>query len=211
MKKLIFIALFSIAAMSASQAQFALGAGGGVNFSDARFSGPESIGDAKGITGFHVSVQPRYVFARRWSAITDLQYSRKGAILESANSQFGQRADYFDVLPQVEYRLLERLGVAVGVNVGWSIREEIKYDDGDWEESILSLDLFDDPDFGLLFALRGYYGRFYATMSYCLGLRDVDNGMYTDDTGQIYDAEWYHRNLQIGIGYLLFPGHSADK
>lgn len=210
MKKMIFVALMSVLAMPAVQAQFALGLGGGVNFSDARI---ESIWDeAKGITGYHVSVQPRLVFARRWTAMMELQYSRKGAILEpSGGTQFGIRAEYIDVMPQIEYRVLEHFGIAVGGNIGWSVREEFKDDVNDWQNPVLDIEYFEDPDLGLLFALRAYYGRFYGTMSYSLGLRDVDDGMYTDDTGQVYDAKWYHRNLQIGVGYLLFPGHSADK
>jgi hypothetical protein len=210
MKKMIFVALMSVLAMPAVQAQFALGLGGGVNFSDARIEG--FWNEAKGITGYHLSIQPRLVFARRWSAIMDLQYSRKGAILESLGGyQFGVRAEYVDVMPQVEYRLLEHFGIAVGGNIGWSVREEIKNDASNWQPSVLDIEYFEDPDLGLLVALRGYYGRFYGTLSYCLGLRDVDDARYSDDTGQLYDVEWYHRNLQIGIGYLLFPGHSADK
>ena len=95
---MIFVALLSVAAPSAAQAQFALGLGGGVNFSDARIEG--FLNEAKGITGYHLSIQPRLVFARRWSAMMDLQYSRKGAILESLGGyQFGVRAEYVDVMP----------------------------------------------------------------------------------------------------------------
>ncbi|MDX2135568.1 MAG: outer membrane beta-barrel protein [Saprospiraceae bacterium] len=183
-------------------AQFVIGVGGGVNVSSARLVGweifPGFETEEEAITAFHFSVQPRYVFARRWAAILDLQYNRKGAELNI----FGLRADYFDMMPQVEYRFLEHFGVAAGANFGFKIREERKdLINDEWRESVF--ENFKDQDFGLLFALRGYFGGFYGTVSYNLGLKDVSDVWLTDQDGNTIQTEWYHRNLQIGLGYLI--------
>lgn len=189
-------------------AQFVIGVGGGVNVSRDHIvyeEVPSEIKlEEKSITAFHFSVQPRYVFARRWAAVLDLQYNRKGSLYTVAGSQAesGSRADYFDIMPQMEYRLLEHFGVAAGANFGFKVRDEVKTPNTDgWIESVYNF--YKDQDFGLLFAVRGYFGGFYGTVSYNLGLMDVTDIVVSNDTGGYTETESYHRNLQIGVGYLI--------
>jgi hypothetical protein len=202
MKKLVFSLAFFALSTLCLHAQFALGVGGGVNLSKALVDGWEEAG-ADQLVGFYISAQPRYVFARRWSAVMDLQYSRKGSFLTANGEETGFRMDYIDIIPQIEHRIFEHVGLAVGSNFGFKVQEQVKLSDTDWEKPVTKLDIFKNFDFGLHFALRGYWKGFYANVGYNLGLTNAVDFTLTNAEGNDIEAEWFNSTIQLGLGYLI--------
>jgi hypothetical protein len=198
--------LFFLLALSSLQplwAQFSLGLEGGLNWSTVQYSGISGV-DSKYSPGFWAGVSPRYSFDETISIITDINYSQIGHQIENEpdieNSRF--RDTYWQVSPQLEYKIFDFLGVAAGFYAGFKIDEEQKMPGEDWL-STKEFDLIKNEDYGLLLAVRSYYKGFFLKLAYEHGLQNINNVVITDENGQLIDAKTFNRNIQVGVGYLI--------
>lgn len=206
MKKLLFLPLFFICSMSTSQAQFSLGVDAGLNYNNNKFSvvvasQPDAF-ETKAHVGYYVGLRPTYALSPKTNIGLGIQYSIKGYETQSEIGTGKFRNYYIDLLPQVEFRPIDLLGFVGGFNIGYLGDTGIRINDK-WEKDILTVDIFEKVDIGLLLGLKVYLQQFYLTAHYNHGLTNISAINYTDANGEDLDQSQYNRNLQIGLGYMF--------
>lgn len=153
--------------------------------------------DAQFRTGFFAGANARYAFTERWAVQGDVQFSQRGfhyetrgalIILDGQFASYRGRIDYkisyIDFMPQIEFRPLQYLGIAVGPYMSWQVSESIRYGDViDWT-STNDNNLFNDADLGLSARLNGHIGPVTVFVSYLHGLADISKIILTDENGQ---------------------------
>jgi len=194
MKKSILILLIAIASVSAySQAQFAIGIKGGLNFANLDASSISAAYSNK--TGYHggafvliklgkIGIQP------------ELIYSKQGSAFKVNTTSFDANYDYFNIpiilklytIAGINLQVGPQFGFAsgnvpVGINVnnGSTIVDKLKGSD-----ISAALGLGWDAPFGLSIDAR-----------YNLGLSKINEGTSTS-------AEIKNQVIQISLGYKLF-------
>jgi len=134
---------------------------------------------------------------------TNIQYSLKGYDTDEQIFVAGSKSifSYIDIIPEVEYAVLDFLALGLGVNYGIKVLEQHKIGNQDWFTSD-EIETVSSTDFGLTGKLKVDFNKMFAFVRYNLGLMDIAEFYFTDDNGErIEDAEQLNRNLQVGIGY----------
>ncbi len=184
-------------------AQFALDLSGGVNRSWAPIDVPDgnqsgSSLDFEGRTAFFVGVTPSYAFSEHFRALLTVQYSAKGYAFPALlpDSKTNVRLGYVDLMPEVEWRPIERFGLSIGPYFGLNVGEQA----GELQTN--DFDLVRTVDVGAVGAARVYCGDFYALLRYGHGFTNISNIPFTDENGQLIDPLRQRiRNVQVGAGY----------
>lgn len=171
--------------------------------------------DAKFRTGFFAGANARYAFTDHWAVQGDVQFSQRGFYFETRGTliildgQFAtyrgridHKISYIDFIPQIEFRPIKPIGIAVGPYLSWRAGESIRYGDViDWT-STQENNLFNSADLGLSAKLSGHIGPVTVFVSYLHGLADISKILITDENGQslgILSA--YNRAITAGAGY----------
>lgn len=153
--------------------------------------------DPKYRTGLFLGANVRWAISERWALPIDVQFSQRGyyyntpgsyIILDNQLAIYRGRVDsrigYLDVIPQIEFRPIKPIGIAVGPYLSARLAESIRYGDVvDWT-STKDNKLFEDVDFGLSGKLSGNLGPVTVFASYLFGLADMANIPLVDEQGQ---------------------------
>lgn len=171
--------------------------------------------DAKFRAGFFAGANARYAFTERWAVQGDVQFSQRGFYFEtrgtlivldgqfaSYRGRIDHKVSYIDFIPQIEFRPLQYLGIAVGPYLSWQAGESIRYGDViDWT-STKDNNLFNDADLGLSVRLNGHIGPVTVFVSYLHGLSDISKIILTDENGQFLgQLAANSRAIAAGVGY----------
>ncbi|MEZ4892929.1 MAG: porin family protein [Saprospiraceae bacterium] len=204
MNKAIITLLLTVWFAESTFGQVNLGFSAGLNNSTGKVTNFEEI-PVKGRFGYFVGIAPNYRISKKWQFQIDFQYSLKGFDIDNQGrfTAKGFRYGYLDMMPEIEYRLVEYLSLGLGVNYGIKLNEQFKIEDEDWSNSG-DFEVINPTDFGLTGKLKVNYKNVYGFVRYNIGLTNIANFTFTDREGQnIDDAKQFNRNLQIGIGYTL--------
>ena len=171
--------------------------------------------EAKFRTSFFAGANMRYAFTDHWALQGDVQFSQRGFYFNTRGTlivQDGQFAayrgridhkiSYFDFMPEIEFRPVRQIGIAVGPYLSWKAGESIRYGDViDWA-STKDNQLFNDTDFGLRGKLSGHIGPVTVFVSYLYGLTDISRIIITDENGtHLGQLSANSRAIAIGAGY----------
>jgi hypothetical protein len=181
-------------------AQFKFGIQAGINLSQLDQNiFEESI--SKLTTNYFVGISPR-ISLDGLSIIGDVNYSVKGSKVDTEmDGEIKYKYAYVELNPQIEFRLIEILGVSIGPSFSIKLDEQINWNDQTWSKTKESIK---NSDFGAYFAARVYLDRVYGMMAYNHGLTDINDVIHTDIDGIIRgDVSSKNRNIQLGIGFLF--------
>lgn len=185
--------------------QTSIGISTGLNFTNNKFK-DVIYAAPKTRTDFFIGVSPNFSISERINFSVTTQYSRKGyqneedcILCSSVGLEY--RNSYIDVIPEIEYELLNFLTVGMGFNYGFLINEQSRFENNKWSE----IQEFIKPnDFGLTGKLKVTHNNFFGLIRYNFGLKDISNTYFSNENGdQIVDAKQYNRNLQVGVGYAF--------
>jgi hypothetical protein len=178
---------------------------------------PSDAFEQKFRIGFFAGANLRWALSERWSVPIDVQFSQRGFYYNSEgtfiiqNGQFAlyrgrvdYRLSYIDIAPQIEFRPIQLLGIAVGPYMSYRMGESVKYGDViDWT-STKDTELFNDTDLGLTAKLSGNLGTVSLFASFQFGLSDLSNIILTDANGQpVQVLGLKNRAFLVGLGYRI--------
>lgn len=200
MKKILplFFAFFFV--HNLLHAQFDLGIGGGLNAGKSIYvNQPWKTSPA---LNYFAEIRPVYHFSPRWSAGLGVQFSQKGHVpAPSGITPADLRLRLIDLLPAVEFRVVDYLGVFGGMNAGFKLSEEWKLN-GQWLKPVF--ETLNQVDFGALIGVRLYYKNFCFSAHYNHSLVSFDDITYTDENGdKIEGTKMLLENAQAGVGYVF--------
>jgi len=205
MKNLTLLTFLVITFSQSAIGQFDIDVVGGINHSSASFENYNDI-ISKPRQGYFIGLASGYHITEKVRFQTSVHCSRKGYNRED-NGNFPAsniRYSYLDVIPELEYSLLENLAIGLGVNYGTKLKEESKNENQDWRDSGV-LNLITSSDFGITGKVKYKIKKAYAFIRYNHGLKNIENIEITDSTGiAIEGVKQSNRNLHLGIGYTIF-------
>ncbi len=186
-------------------AQSGFGVSAGINYSTVKNSGVLIFGDVGPEAGPVIGVFYQGRLGNKWAILPEIQYSAKGFTFDNGVTDEYSRLKviYLDLLPQVEFRPANFLGITVGVNLGYKLNEKLKSPGEDWADPFSEFK--NDLDFGALLGLRLNFDRLNLKIHYNHGISNSSVSVFTDANGTpIASITQYNRNLQLTVGYLLF-------
>lgn len=203
MKNIIFVILLFLISFKVS-AQLSLTVGGGANFSNLKVDNLDSYRPTSK-TNYFLSVRPEFDLTENLSLALDIQFSRKGFGFgaDSIQESQGYRFQYLDLIPQVQYKFIEKIGIYGGLGVG--IRGSEKYKiKGAWEEAVTKIS--NGTDFTYVLGIRLFpTEKLSVHVQYSGSLSSFFDITLTDSQGNmIENVDTRLRNFQLGIGYQLF-------
>lgn len=203
MKNVIIILFLTGTLAGTTYSQMKLNFSAGVNHSNCVFENLEFI-DTSPSWGYFLGIAPAYQLSEKIQFQLDLQYSRKGyQYTDPLSSTYEYGFSYFDIIPEVSYKLFDFLAVGLGVNYGLKLNEEYKMGDEDWFDTS-HIGLIKSTDFGLTGVLRANYNNLFGFVRYNVGLKNINDINYTNEYAQIItNVKQSNRNLQVGVGYTL--------
>lgn len=142
-----------------------------------------------------------YIFMDKIEVELGLLYNQRGGQMIDDNPGANDEKwlfKYFEIQPQVEYKIWPQLGVYAGAYYGVHLRSDRNID-GTWEEDVPGR--FEENDLGLSFGLRTYIGRIFLQGQYDLGLKSIDTATFTDANGVATDVDYMNRTIQLAVGY----------
>ena len=183
--------------------QFNLNVSSGVNISNIKASDNLS-NDSQSRLGYFLEFAPSYRINDRVQLLLNLQYSQKGYKSVEVPSVVSQRRIiYFDIIPELEYQVIDFLSLGLGINYGFRLDEQFKIDDGDWQDPTFAR-IIESDDFGLVGKVKFSLKQLYVFARYNLGLKSIATFTVTDLNGDhAGEGNWKNRNLQIGVGYAF--------
>jgi len=206
MRQLLKISFFLAFVISqTAYGQMSIGISTGLNYSNTKFEKITYV-TPKSRTDFFIGVSPSLSLSEKFNVSVTTQYSRKGhqnvggcIYCNSIDSE--HRNSYIDVIPEIEYKLLDFLTVGMGFNYGFLINEQSKLEAGEWSEVE---DFIQPNDFGLTGKLKVIHKNFFGLIRYNFGLKNILNQYFSNQDGQtLAGIKQYSRNLQFGVGYAF--------
>ena len=199
-KYLIFVFLAFFGMSSALSAQFELNISTGLNNSNVKFENLENV-ITDGKWDFFIGIGPSFRLTDKIRIQIDAQYSLKGYEEEHVNT-LSTRFAYLDLIPEMEYEVLDFLALSLGVNYGISLNQQSKLGNDDWGD--IPVEIVKSTDFGVVGALKLKYNKLFGFVRYNVGLKNVTDLSFTSRNGDVIDdVKQMNRNLQLGIGYQL--------
>lgn len=207
MKKIISLIVFGFALISffSLEAQSGFGFSAGINYSTFKNTGVLIFGETGPEAGPVIGVFYRGELGKKWALLPEVQYSSKGFSFDNGvTDEFSRlKVIYLDLLPQVEFRPANFLGIIAGVNLGYKLNEKLKSPGEDWADPFSEFK--NDLDFGALFGLRFNFNRVNLKIHYNHGILNSADSVFTDANGTLLGSlTQYNQNLQLSAGYLLF-------
>jgi hypothetical protein len=196
--KLTFI--FAVLSLGSAFGQLGLDISAGINNSSVEFKNL-AIKSSDARNGYFVGLAPTYKIGKRFKVLVDLQYSQKGfqeTILNTVEIQ--NRIIYFDIIPEVEFKMFNFLSIGTGVNYGIKTKLEFKDDITDWQNGN-GVDFLKSYDFGLTGKIKVSFSKLFAFARYNHGLSNIDALKYILPSGEeLTGNKTLNRNLQLGVG-----------
>ncbi|MGB1241761.1 MAG: hypothetical protein ACPG49_04525 [Chitinophagales bacterium] len=206
MKQLLKIAfLLAFIITQTTYGQTSIGISAGFNFSNNEFKNLNYI-TPKARKGFFIGVSPSISLSKKINFVLNTQYSQDEYLYISnclaCNSiDLEYRNHYIDIMPEIEYKVLNFLIAGVGFNYGFLIDEDVKTGYDEWSDIE---DISEKNNFGLTGKLKVMYKNFFGLVRYNLGLKNIMNQHFSNGEGdQFVDVKEYSRNLQVGVGYAF--------
>ena len=198
MKKIILL-LSLCFFFSNSYAQLTARVEGGINLATIDLSDTSfhQNGNVENRTGFYLAFIPKIYLTEKVSINVETQYSQEGYKTDLYEYKF----HYVRVLPQVELKLLNKLGIYGGYNLGYNISEQPINNN---PSIFIASETIKKTDHGFIIGARVYLGKISLTAKYNFGIQNINDLIYTDQNGQPIEVEQRNRNFQIGVGYQLF-------
>lgn len=209
MKKILFFLPAFLFFQTLLHAQLGLGISGGLNVSKSIYvNRPWKTSPA---LNYFAEIRPVYHFSSRWSAGLGVQFSQKGHVpATNGIVPADLRLRLIDLLPAVEFQVMDYLGIYGGMNVGFKLSEEWKFS-GEWEKPVF-VELINQADIGALIGVRLYYRNFCFSTHYNRSLVSLDDITYTDENGNdVEESKMLMENVQVGIGYVFLPSARVNK
>jgi opacity protein-like surface antigen len=204
MKKGIFIVIFIISIFQFNCfGQLRIHAGSGINISNINFSGDDTsdlmFPKTKAGTHYFLSVRPEIGITENLSLSLDFQYSLRGYQV-SDGSGFASRFHFIDVLPQVQYKFFDFVGLYAGC--GWSyLSDEYSKFGGIWTKFTNNIS---QPNSFIYLAGIRFFPHDRITIHAHLASNRLNQTEYTDAQGNPLDIISKLQNLQIGLSYRAF-------
>ncbi len=188
----VVIVLFLMIITLSVNAQFKIGAKGGINF--ANVSGIDSpLSEINGLTGFNAGVMTELKFVKI-GVEADVLYSRKGFNMDITSgfpiSSFSSEIslDYIDIPVVAKLYFIEVINLQAGVEYSYLLNATTKIDGfGDRD----SKDDFNSNDFSAIVGFGIDVNRFHMSTRYYFGITNINQG---DAKNQV---------LQISIGFWI--------
>lgn len=131
-----------------------------------------------------------------------IQYSQKGTgTLKElpVNSDLSIRLHYLDIVPNLEYNLIDFFGIYTGANLGYLLWADFVDQNGDWQK-IQDSGFFEKTDFGLVFGTKIYFGNISIHTHWNQGLKTISSFQFTDPQGNILSKVISkNKSLQVGL------------
>jgi len=184
--------------------QFSLDFSSGINHSNYEFKNVDLITPQAKLHYF-IGLAPKYEINEKLNILTNFQYILKGyqTGIENELTTSAFRFSYLEIIPEIEYELLDFLSLGLGVAYGIKLSEEFKVGTQDWSDTGAAKSL-KSTDLGLTGKVKFNYKNIFGFVRYNVGFKDLNNLTFTDEAGKIIDnAKQLNRNLQVGIGYTL--------
>ena len=202
MKKGILFAFVLIFVISESIfGQFNLEFGSGINYSKCTLQGDDPLPPERRL-GYFFGLAPSCQINDKLNFIVDFQYSQKGYSMNTdrGNEPTQLVISYFDIIPEIEYRVLNNLKLGLGLNYGTKLSEQINLNGTKWAYSDQIPKTIALSDFGLVGKLKVTYKSIFVFTRYNYGIKDIYKSKYANT-----NHRFLNQNLQIGIGYKLHP------
>lgn len=207
MKKILFSLFAFLLVHNLLHAQFGLGVSAGLNAGKSIYvNRPWKTSPT---LNYFAEIRPVYHFSSRWSAGLGLQFSQKGHVTApNGIIPADLRLRLIDLIPAVEFRVTDYLGIYGGMNVGFKLSEEWKFND-QWQKPVF--EALNQADFGAVAGVRLYYGNFCFSAHYNRSLVSFDDITYTDENGNdIEGTKMLLENVQAGVGYVFGKRKSRE-
>jgi len=199
-KILITTSLLTFFAMINLNAQLEVSVGGGLNISSVKIDNAD-IFNPDSRNGYYISVMPKISLNDNLKLNIEGQYSKEGFNYRDGTIDNERSITYFRFIPQIEFTLLNIIGIYSGINVGVKTSEKFKIN-GETVTGVM--DAIKSNDFSIPFGVRAYISNFYANVSYNVGVSDISDINFTNDDGSIIeDAKIQNSHIQIGLGYTF--------
>ena len=204
--KYIMSLIFCFYMVTNAHSQFQLHGGAGLNLSNINVGDiPEGFTWIKTetATNFFISARPEFKLTEKWSVGIDVQFSRKGYFQKDPinNESSDRRIQYFDLLPQVQYKIVNPIYVYAGLGLGFRMSESFKVADA-WQKA--ENEISTPTDASYLFGLRVFpMNKLSVHLQFAGSLVDFYNLDYTDLIGESIDLRSRLQNFQFGVAYRL--------
>lgn len=207
MKKTQLSILFFIGVTLNLIAQTNYGIKGGINYTNINFiSEQEDIKNNKYKIDFHVGVFFKKNISERWNFKPELIYSRKGYTLENT-SKDKVNLNYINLPIFFEYKVIKKLNIEFGPELGYLISAELKRDKATKDIS----EIWDNKfDAGLGLGINyDITKKINLNLRYVHGLISVQKDtQFTvfdslNDVNTTYDIYTLNSTIQLSVNYLF--------
>ncbi|MBK6664733.1 MAG: TonB-dependent receptor [Saprospiraceae bacterium] len=204
--KYIMSLIFCFYMVTNAHSQFQLHGGAGLNLSNINVGDiPEGLTWIKteAATNYFLSVRPEFKLSDRWSVGIDVQFSRKGYFQNDSNNNESSdlRIQYFDLLPQVQYKIANPISVYAGLGLGFRLSESFKVEDA-WQKA--ENEISTPTDASYLVGLRVFpMNKLSVHLQFAGSLVDFYNLELTNQFGESLDLRTRLQNFQFGVAYRI--------
>lgn len=185
-------------------AQYSLAPNAGINIANntIKINLPAERNPVNAIYSF-IGLTIKYKLNERFSIFNTIEYSQKGYknIHNYSTDLYANiRYHYVDILPAVEYKPTNYLGLYSGINYGIRIFEDYMQKDNSWKS--YSTNTINKTDFGALIGIRLYYKEMFINIQYTRSLINIGKKPHLSD-GPDIEIDQKNSTFQIGLGYFF--------
>jgi len=174
---------------------------GGLNYN---FSSFEFYGEkgTQSQVGCFIAAVVKFNVTDKIAILPELQYSIE-PFIETEIAEVDYRMHYLRFIPQVEYRLSEKLALNTGFNVGYETYGVQKEIGSAWGGE--PFEISQKVDYGISIGARCYFDSFVITFKYYDGFQNLeaDGSLFDLVTDSWVAFRKRNRIIQLGAGYIL--------
>lgn len=150
---------------------------------------------------FFVGLSLEEEMGLKWKFNTFIQYVQKGGMLQVPSSSFllpsNLRFQFIDIVPSLEYKMTDFLGVYVGGQAGYLFRTDQKIDE---KYTRVTQDYFEKINYGFVIGLKFYVGNSGFNLHWDRGLQNL---MAENEIIPPQGFKLYHQSFQFGFTLYL--------
>lgn len=203
MKRIFFVVVACLFFVSILSAQLKINAGAGINVSNLKYDNFQIDEQISPAANYFISVRPEIGILDKLSVGVDVQLSRKGYLVDNATDSTASayRLQYFDILPQAQYRFINAAAIYAGLGVGFRLSEKAKFNDT-WQNTVTKFS--NKTDVSYIFGLRFFpMDKLSAHIQVSGSLGSFSDIEWTNDFGEIIDVSTKLQNFQLGVTYQI--------